>query len=155
VVVTARQISVYAAPSLRLLHSAVITPRESRPSAAAISPDGRTVAIGSQAGAVAFVDTGTGAAQRPIPGQGAAIRDLVYSADGSTVVSVGNDDRVVVWGTAAGRPVRVATGPLGQVQNVVLASNGTTLYTASLDGVMLAWNLSGRLRFGRRARVGP
>ena len=155
VVVTSHGVRVYDAHSLRLSNSVTINPSPRQPSAAAISPDGHTVAIGSQAGSVALVDSQTGAARPATPGQGAAIRDLVYSADASTVVSVGNDDRVVVWGTAAGRPLRVATGPLGQVQNIALASNGTTLYTASLDGVMLAWDLSGRLRFGRRSQIGP
>ncbi len=155
VVVSTHAVSVYEAPSLRLLHSVVVMPALRAPSAAAISPDGRAVAVGSQAGSVSFVDVLTGVAEGAVAGQGAPVAGLVYSSDGKAVVSVGDDNRVVVWDPGDRRPVTVVSGPLGQVQNAALSARGTTLYTASLDGVMLAWDLSRSHRFGRRVRLGP
>ena len=59
-VVDARTVSVFDARSLRRLSSVAITPTLAAPSDAAISPDGHTVAIGSQAGAVSFIDVASG-----------------------------------------------------------------------------------------------
>ncbi len=153
VAVTPHRVSTYNAGSLRLLRAVTVTPAPRSPSAAAISPDGGTVAIGSQSGSVSFVDVATGIARRGAGGQGATVADLVYSTNGTTVVSVGDDNRVVAWSPVTGGPVTVLNGPLGQVQNAAITAGATTVYTASLDGVMLAWDLTGNHRFGRRAQL--
>jgi len=155
VVVAARGIGVYRAHSMRLLRSVAILPTPASPSAAAISPDGRTIVIGSRTGSVSLVDLSTGDARRGFGGQGGPVAGVVYSPDGQTVVTVGDDNRVTVWDPKITAPVAVLTGPLGQVQNAEVSPDATTLYTASLDGVVLAWDLTGNRRFGRRSRLGP
>ena len=63
IVVTAHDIDTYDAHTLRLVRSVPIRPVPLLPAAAAISPDGATVTIGSQTGSVSFVDAATGAAR--------------------------------------------------------------------------------------------
>jgi DNA-binding SARP family transcriptional activator/WD40 repeat protein len=155
IVVGSRQLGVYDAHSLALIRSVPVTPAPSSPSAAAISPDGRTVLIGSDNGSVSFVDVATGAARRGYGGQGAAVAGALYSPSGRTAVTFGDNSHVTVWDPSTNTPVTELSGPLGQVQNAVIGPSGTTLYTASLDGVMLAWDLTGSQRFGERARLGP
>jgi WD40 repeat protein/DNA-binding SARP family transcriptional activator len=155
IVVGSGQVGVYDTNSLRLIRSEPVTPTPSSPSAAAISPDGRTVLIGSSNGSVSFVDVATGAAQRVSGGQGAAVAGAVYSPDGRTAVTFGDNGHVTVWDPRTGAPVTELSGPIGQVQNAVISPSGTTLYTASLDGVMLAWDLTGNQSFGDRERLGP
>ncbi|HEX4009145.1 MAG TPA: BTAD domain-containing putative transcriptional regulator [Solirubrobacteraceae bacterium] len=155
VVVTARTVNTYAAPSMAPLRSVPITPAPRSPTAAAVSPDGRIAAIGTQSGAVSFVDTATGVARRGAGGQGAAVAALVYAAGGGTAVSIGDDNRLVVWNPATATPVAAWNGPLGQVQNAALSANGATLYTASLDGVVLTWDLTGDRSFGHRFHLSP
>jgi WD40 repeat protein len=155
VVVAARGVSVYDAHSLALVRSDAILPTPASPSAAAISPDGRTIAIGSRTGSVSFVDLSTGDAHRGVGGQGGAVAAVVYSPNGASVVSIGDDNQVTVWDPRTNTPVTVLTGPLGQVQNAAVSPDGSTLYTASLDGVVLAWDLTGNRRFGRRSGLGP
>ncbi len=155
VVVGTRRVSVYDARSLRLVRSVTVTPAPALPSAAAISPDGGTLAIGSRTGSVSFVDLSTGHARRGFGGHGAVVASVVYSPDDRTVVTVGDDDKVIVWDPKTAIPVTVLPGPAGQVQGAKISPDGATLYTASLGGVMLAWDLTGNRQFGRRARLGP
>jgi DNA-binding SARP family transcriptional activator/WD40 repeat protein len=154
-VVATHGVSVYDSRSMALLRSAPFTPTVTQPSAAAISPDGRTIVVGSRTGAVSFVNPLTGASRRGSGGQGAAVSGVVYSPNGRSVVTVGDDNQVIVWDPRTTVPVTVLTGPLGQVQNAQVSPNGATLYTASLDGVMLAWDLTGTRRLGRRSWLGP
>src|SRR5581483_5010427 len=55
-VVDAHRVSTFSASPVRRLNSAAITPAPAAPGAAAISPDGSTVAVGSSTGQVWFVD---------------------------------------------------------------------------------------------------
>ena len=153
-VVAGRVVSVFDAHSMGLVRSIAITPAPASPSAAAISPDGRTVVIASDAGSVSFVDASTGHLRQGTDGHGAYVGSVVYSPHGRTVVTVGDDDKAIVWDPKTATPTQVLTGHTGQVQGAAISPDGRTLYTSSLDNVLLAWDLSGDRRFGRRAHVG-
>ena len=153
-VVDAHRISVFDASSVRRLSSAAITPAPAAPSAAAISPDGRTVAVGSPTGQVSFVDPSTGDARPGTGAHGSPVTSLTYSPDGRAVASTGTDNKVTIWDPRAARPAQVLTAPAEQVQYVAFGPDGTTLYTSSLGGVLLAWDLTGDRSFGRRFPLG-
>ena len=150
-VVDAHSVSTFDANSVRRLSSAAIT---AAPSAAAISPDGGTVAVGSPTGQVSFVDPATGHARPGTGAHGSAVTSLTYSPDGRAVASTGADNTVIVWDPQAARPAQVLTAPAEQVRYVAFSPGGTTLYTSSLGGVVLAWDLAGDRSFGRRFPLG-
>ena len=152
-VVRAGALSVLDAHSLHRVQALATTPAPALQSAAAISPDGRTVAIGSETGSISFVHLATGAVRRGIDGHAATVASAVYSPRGGTVLTVGSDDKVIVWDAKTVRPAEVLTGHTGQVQSAAISPDGNTLYTSSLDDV-LAWDLAGDRRFGRRSRLG-
>ena len=153
-VVDAHRISTFDASSVRRLRSAAITPAPAAPSAAAISPDGGTVAVGSPTGQVWFVDPSTGHTRPGTGAHGSAVTSLTYSPDGRAVASTGADNNVTIWDPRAARPAHVLTVPAEQVQYVAFGPDGTTLYTSSLGGVLLAWDLTGDRSFGRRFPLG-
>jgi WD40 repeat protein/DNA-binding SARP family transcriptional activator len=153
-VVTAHEIATYDASTSRQVWALTIRPVSLLPSAAAISPDASTIAIGSQDGSVSFVDAATGRLRRGPGGQhSAAVADAVYSLSGRTVMTVGDDGRVIVWDPRSGRRLAAMSGPAGHVQDAQLSPDGSTLYTAGTGGVMLAWDLTGTRGFGRSARL--
>src|SRR5207344_2733011 len=96
-VVDAHSVSTFDADSVRRLRSAAITPAPAAPSAAAISPDGSTVAVGSPTGQVSFVDSSTGHARPGTGAHGSAVTSLTYSPDGRAVASTGADNNVTIW----------------------------------------------------------
>jgi WD40 repeat protein/DNA-binding SARP family transcriptional activator len=154
IAVTAHGVATYDASTLRRLRTLTIRPMSLLPSAAAISPDARTIAIGSRDGSVSFVEADAGRLRR---GRGeqhtAAVAGAVYSPSGTTMMTVGDDGRVIVWATRSGRRLAVLQGPAGHVQDAQVSPDGSTLYTAATGGVMLAWDLTGMRGFGRSARL--
>ena len=105
-VVDARRISVFDASSLRRLSSVAITPAPIAPSAAAISPDGRTIAIGSRTGQMSFIDASTGDARPGTGARGGPVTSVIYSPEGRAVASTGTDNKVIVWDPQATRSAR-------------------------------------------------
>jgi DNA-binding SARP family transcriptional activator/WD40 repeat protein len=154
-VVDAHTVSVFDASSLRHLSSISITLTPVAPSAAAISPDGRTIAVGSQTGAVSFVNPSTGEARPGIGAHSTPVTTLTYSPDGRAVVSASNDNKVIVWDPQTATSAEVLTAPAEQVQGVAFSPDGSTLYTSSPGGVLLEWDLTGDRSFGRRFALGP
>ena len=153
-VVDARRVSVFDSSSVRRLSSVAISPALVAPSAAAISPDGRTIAVGSRTGQLSFVDSSTGDARPGAGSLGTPVTSVTYSPDGRVVGSTGNDNKVIVWDPQAATVARVLTAPAEQVQYVAFSPDGSTLYTSSLGGVLLEWDLTGDRRFGRRVALG-
>lgn len=152
-IVGTRSVSLFDT-SLRLLRTVAMTPAPLAPSAAAISPDGRTAVIGSQNGSVAFVDTTTGQLAPAAQAHRAAVTNALFSSEPGTAVTVANDDSVIVWNTRAATPTEFVSGPAGPVAGAALSPDGGTLYTSSVNGVLLEWDLGGHRRFGRRSAVG-
>jgi WD40 repeat protein/transcriptional regulator with XRE-family HTH domain len=153
-VLDTHRVSTFGASPVRRLSSAAISPAAAAPSAAAISPDGSTVAVGSPTGQVWFVDPATGHARPGTGARGTAVTSLTYSPDGRAVASTGTGNEVIVWDPLTARPAQVLTAPTEQVQTVAFSPDGTTLYTSSLGGVLLAWDLTGDRSFGRRFAIG-
>ena len=140
--------------SLRRLSSVAITPAPAAPSAAAFSPDGRTIALGSQTGQVSFVDASTGDAR---PGTGAhssPVTSVAYSPDGRAVVSTGNNSKVIVWNPrpqvrrGLDRPGGASARPSRSARTEARSTH------PRLGGVLLEWDLTGDRSFGRRFALG-
>jgi WD40 repeat protein/DNA-binding SARP family transcriptional activator len=155
-VVTARQIETYDARTLRRLQAFAIQPLPLLPSAAAVSPSGTSVTIGSQNGSVSFVDAATGVSSPALHGHSGPVASVVYAPDGATVMTAGDDGRVIVWNPRSHAAQAVLSGAGGHVQDAQVSPDGSTLYTAGIGGVVLAWDLTGTREFGQSARIsGP
>jgi WD40 repeat protein len=154
IVVTPYAVDSYNAFASRRLGTVRIRPAPSLASAAAISPDGRTVAIGSQTGTISFMDVATGAAVHGRGGHSEAIAATMYAPQGRSAISVGDDGRVIVWDPGAGTEQAMLPGPPEHVDDAQVSPDGSTLYTAGVGGVLLVWDLTGTRSFGRSAHLG-
>ena len=152
--VSAREIRTYDARTLRLVRATPIRPAPVLPSAAAISPHDRTIAVGSKNGSVSFVNAATGAARRGVGGHAGTVASVLFTPSGSQVVTVGDDNKVIVWDPASATAAAALPGLAGRVQGAQISPDGSTLYTTALGGEMLAWDLTGRRSFGHSARLG-
>jgi WD40 repeat protein/DNA-binding SARP family transcriptional activator len=148
VTITDTQITTWDARTLRRLHT-IRQPVSREAVIADVSPDGRTVAVGTSFGSVTFVDVATG---RVTPGDAAhsgAVQQLLFSPDGRVMVSTGTDATIIVWDTATAQPVRTLVGHGSQVTGAAFSRDGRTLFTASPDGVIFEWDLGTQRRFGQ------
>ena len=116
---------------------------------AALSPDGRVVALGGADGSVRLLDLQTGDLRIATDRQGAAVTDLRFAPDSRTLLTAGVDGRVIEWNVADGRRIETFTGHAGTVSRVTIAPDGQTAYSAGQDGTVIAWDLAQNRRLGR------
>jgi WD40 repeat protein len=119
--------------------------------ALALSPDGRTAAIGLDRG-IQLIDVQTGEARRSTDALVANPIWLLFSPDGDTVVSTGLDGTVTLWDVRSVTPRKTLRGHSASVQQPVFSADGETLYTVSHDGTAIAWDVNGLGVLGRRFR---
>ena len=108
----------------------------------ALSPDGRTLAVGAGVEAL-LVDTATLTPRGHLSGQGTT-QALAFSPDGTHLAASG--DRLMVWDISGEDPVEVLAQD-GEVDDPQFSGDGNTLYTNTVAGLVQAWDIAGDRRF--------
>jgi WD40 repeat protein len=109
----------------------------------AISPDGKTIASGSQKGTIRLWDAATGRELKVLTGHTAGVDGLAFSPDGKLLASSSWDHSARLWEVATGRVVHNLAGHQSDVNSVAFSKDGKLLITASGDGTARVWDVSG------------
>jgi WD40 repeat protein/tRNA A-37 threonylcarbamoyl transferase component Bud32 len=117
--------------------------------ALALSPDGRTVAVGVDRG-IRLIDASSRTVRATTRGLGASPTWLLFSPDGRTVVSTSLDGTATLWDARSATRRETLRGHSGAVQQPVFSPDGETLYTASHDSTAIAWDVAGGTGLERR-----
>ena len=116
----------------------------------AVSPVGKTLALGQRDGSIILADAVTGRHRRILVGHTAAVVKLAFSPDGATLASASDDHTAIVWDVATGRARETLRGHGGGIHGVAFSPDGRTLYTCSFDGSVIVWDLTGTRRLVRQ-----
>jgi WD40 repeat protein/class 3 adenylate cyclase len=116
-----------------------------------VSPDGRSLAYGTEDGRLVLVDLATGEHRDALGRHTAAITGVGFSPDGRTIVSTGDDRDVFVWEAASGELREILHGHAGRVFGPTFDATGDTAFTVGLDGKVIAWDLTGERRLAERS----
>jgi WD40 repeat protein len=116
--------------------------------ALAVSPDGRTAAVGMKQG-VQLVDLRSGTVRTATGDVAGSPNWVLFSPDGTMVVATNRDKTITRWDVESASPLETLRGHSNFVQQPVFSPDGQTLYTVSHDGTAIAWDLTGDRRLGR------
>jgi WD40 repeat protein len=117
----------------------------------AISPNGKTLAIGRPNASIVLVDIQTGQIQRTLKGHTEMIRYLVFSSDGKLLASCANDSSLRVWDTTTGtEQVKIVDSEHLFLADVIAFNPGSTEIASSTGGLgsINFWNT----KTGKRIR---
>jgi len=123
--------------------------------AIAISPDGRTLAIGYADGTLRFMSLNTGHLRTATASNSGGDFAVEFTLGGKTVVTTATDATPLVTDVRSGEAVETLTGHTGSVGREAVSPDGRTLYTSAADGKTIIWDLAGSRRFGRLLSYSP
>ncbi|MBI1915936.1 MAG: sigma-70 family RNA polymerase sigma factor [Planctomycetes bacterium] len=123
------------------------------PRALAVSPDGKTLAVGGARNAIRLIDITTGRGTRAsgsrqaLGGHGAPVTAVSWSADGRTLTSQATENTIRVWEAAMGKEKAQIRLPRGWFTYFILSPDGRTLATTAWEGALQLWDAAtGRQR---------
>ena len=122
------------------LQRASVNRRAEGHGAAAISPDGRLLALADDGIRIRLVDAKTFQDVRRWDAHADDIWSLSFSPDGKWLLSASNDDTVGVWEVATGKPVAKLVGHNADVLCAAMNPDGTRIASGGRDGYVRLWD---------------
>jgi WD40 repeat protein len=113
------------------------------PTAAALSPDGKQVAVAFAENDAALWDSAKGGYERVVlKGHGGAVNDIAFSPDGKKVATAGYDATVRLWDVATAKELLRLRGHQGAVNSVQFSPDGKELLSTSDDKTARVWDVA-------------
>lgn len=106
---------------------------------AAVSADGRHIALGLDARTVVLWDTAVGRPVRTLAGHQKPVLAVAFSPDGKKLLSGSADTTVVLWEVESGKQLRTFKGHAGAVVSVAFSPDAKRFLTGSPEGVAILW----------------
>jgi WD40 repeat protein/DNA-binding SARP family transcriptional activator len=123
--------------------------------AAALSSDGRFVALGSEDGEVRLVEVGSGRVRRFDGAHDAEIARLLFVNGDRTVVAGGTDGTLTLWDVAdRSLHEKLSAHERSEIASLEATGDGGTLYSGAGDGRMVIWDVGRGQRLDQPFDVG-
>jgi WD40 repeat protein len=105
------------------------------------SPDGKTLATGSNDNTIKLWNIDSGKEIRTFQGHKAAVKSVSFSPDGKTLATGSNDTAIKLWNVDSGKEIRTLQGHKSFVLGLDFSPDGKMLATGSNDTAIKLWNV--------------
>ena len=121
-----------------------LTGHTDRVQSVAFSPEGKTLASGSNDDTVRLWDVATRRPIATLTGHTDDVMAIAFSPNGETLASASVDNTVRLWDVATRRPIATLTGHTNDVLAITFSLDRETLASASVDNTVRLWNIATR-----------
>ena len=105
----------------------------------ALSPNGKTIAMGSSDGRIYLRDLDTIENKITLSGHKRQVWSLAFSSDGKTLASGSFDQTIRLWDSHTGEHKKTLMGHTSLVRSIAFSPDGKTIASSSSDGTIRFW----------------
>ncbi|MEH2292422.1 eIF2A-related protein [Nostoc sp.] len=108
----------------------------------AFSPDGRTIASGSNDKTIKLWDVTTGREIYTLQGHSDSVHSVAFSPDGKTLASGSHDKIIKLWDVTTGGQIRTIQAHSDWVTSVAFSPDGKILASGNFDRTIKLWDVT-------------